>query len=82
MNWEEKAFIKSSKIRQQILKALLSEEAMPSDLSKKLHISLPQISENILLLEKKGFVTCLTPNRHNYRLYGISEKGKSLLKRF
>jgi len=79
MNWEEKAFLKSSKIRQQIVKALLAKEAMPSELSKKTDISLPQISENLILLENKGFVKCLTPTRHNYRLYGITDKGKKVL---
>ena len=78
MDWEDKAFIRASKIRQEILKALTIEEMLPSELAKKLRISLPQISENLLLMEQKGFVKCLTPNKHNYRLYGITKKGKSL----
>ncbi|MBU0569213.1 winged helix-turn-helix domain-containing protein [Patescibacteria group bacterium] len=80
MNWEDKAFIRSSKIRQAILKALLAEELMPSELSKKLKISLPQISENLLLMGQKGFVECLTPNKHNYRIYGLTKKGKQFSK--
>ena len=80
MNWEEKAFIRSSNIRRQILKALLAEEAMPSELAKKLNISLPQISENLLQMEGKGLVQCLTPNKHNYRIYGLTKKGMAIRK--
>jgi len=81
MNWEEKAFIRSSKIRKLILKALMVEELMPSELAKQLKISLPQISENLILMEQKGFVKCLTPNKHNYRIYGLTNKGKEVVKK-
>lgn len=80
MKWEDRAFIRSSKIRKAILRALLVEELMPSEVARKTKISLPQISENLILMEQKGFVECLTPNKHNYRIYGLAKKGKTFAK--
>jgi len=80
MNWEDNAFIRSSKIRKAILKALLVGELMPSELAKKTGISLPQISENLIAMEQKKFVQCLTPDKHNYRIYGLTKKGLNLIK--
>lgn len=80
MNWEEIAFIKSSKNRLSILNALKNKPLTATELSKKLGNHRSTISQQLLQLEKAGFVKCLTPNRANYRLYGLANKGENFLK--
>ena len=77
MNWEERIFIKSSKNRAAILKALKAEPLTVTELSKKLNNHRSTISQQLLRLEKAGFVKCLTPNRANYRVYEITKKAKN-----
>ena len=80
MHWEDKAFIKSSKNRVQILNTLKAEPLTVTELAKKLDNHRSTVSQQLLRLEKAGFVKCLTPARANYHIYGITKKGKGFVK--
>ncbi|MFH0714972.1 MAG: winged helix-turn-helix domain-containing protein [Candidatus Diapherotrites archaeon] len=78
MDWESQGFIRSSKNRTQILKAIKAGPMTVTELAKKVNNHRSTISQQLLRLEKEGFVKCLTPKRTNYRIYGITKKGKSV----
>jgi len=80
MDWHEIIFIKSSKNRKAILKALQKKPMTPTELSKELNNHRSTISQNLIKMEKKKIVECLTPKNKNYRVYGITTKGQKLLK--
>lgn len=80
MNWEERIFIKSSKNRKAILDSLKAEPLTVTELAKKLNNHRSTVSQQLIRLEKAGFVKCLTPGRANYRVYGLTQKGKEILK--
>ena len=75
MNWGDKIFVRSSKNRIKILAALKSEPLSVTDIAKKIDNHRSTVSQQLIRLEKEGFVKCLTPNRANYRVYGITTKG-------
>ncbi|MFH1663879.1 MAG: winged helix-turn-helix domain-containing protein [archaeon] len=81
MDWHEIIFIKSSKNRRAILKALQKKPMTPTELSKELNNHRSTISQNLIKLEKKKIVECLTPKNKNYRVYCITGKGQKLLKK-
>lgn len=64
---------------QTILKVLRNGPLMVTELSKKLGNHRSSVSQQLLKMEKAGFVQCLTPNRVNYRIYGITKKGLDIL---
>ena len=53
----------------------------PTEISNELKTHFSQITKNLLELEKRDLVKCLTPNLRKGRLYGMTEKGKKTLKR-
>lgn len=75
MNWEDKAFIESSRNRKAILNALKNEPMMVTKLAKKLSNHRSTISQQLIQLEKRGFVECKNPKMKNYRIYGLTKKG-------
>jgi predicted transcriptional regulator len=75
VNWEDKAFIESSRNRKAILIALKNEPMMVTQLAKKLNNHRSTVSQQLIQLEKHGFVECKTPKRKNYRIYGLTKKG-------
>lgn len=73
------SFVARSKKRVNLLKAL-SEPKTPTQLAKTLNAHRSAISRDLLKLEKRELVKCLTPEEKVFRLYQISEKGKKILK--
>lgn len=80
MLWEDIAFLKQSKTAIEILKRL-QEPKTPSELAKQLNLHQQSVSNTLSKLLERGLVECITPKRHNYRHYLITEKGKKLLKK-
>jgi DNA-binding MarR family transcriptional regulator len=78
--WEEIAFVKQSKTAVEILKRL-QEPKTPSELAKDLNLHQQSVSNTITKLEERGLAKCITPERHNYRHYIITNKGKILLQK-
>jgi len=81
MDWYDIVFVKSSKNKKAILKALLAAPMTPAELAKKLNNHRSTISQNLIELRKRGLVVCLTPKNKNYRLYRITKKGSELLRK-
>jgi predicted transcriptional regulator len=81
VSWEDVGFIKSSKYRIQIMKLLESNTMTPTEISTHLKTHFSQVTKNLLELEKRDLVKCLTPSLRKGRLYGITEKGKKVVKR-
>ena len=81
MDWYELVFVKSSKNRKAILKALCSSPMTPTELAKKLNNHRSTISQNLIRLAEKKLVECLTPKNKNYRVYRITKRGKEVLEK-
>jgi len=81
MDWYDIVFVKSSKNKKAILKALLAAPMTPAELAKKLNNHRSTISQNLIALRKRALVVCLTPKNKNYRLYRVTKKGSELLRK-
>jgi len=76
--FQDISFIRRGKIRLQILKNL-EKPKTPTDLSDELKIHRSTISRSLLLLEKKGFIKCITPNEKMGRYYEKTNLGSKIL---
>jgi len=74
------SFVLRGKIRYMALTAL-TDPRTPTQLAAEIKTHQSTVSRALKSLEKKGLVTCLTPNEKVYRLYQITTKGKKLLKK-
>ena len=74
------AFVKTSQMRYNVLKALKKEFLKPSEISKKTKLALSSISRVMAQLEKEKLVVCLTPEKASWRVYEITDLGKQVLK--
>lgn len=72
-------FIKLSKNREKVLKALDGETLKPTDISKKTGIHRNNISQILSQLREKELVRLLNPENKRGRLYELTEYGKEIL---
>jgi len=79
--WEDIAFLKQSKTAINILKRL-GEPKTPSELAKELNLHQQSVSNTLLKLQERKLVECVTPDRHNYRHYHVTQKGDKILSNF
>lgn len=79
MCWEDLGTIIASSRRRQILELLAIRAMTPKEISQQLNIHLSQVTRNLRFLEKRDLVLCLAPELRKGRLYGITEKGKSVM---
>lgn len=77
--WNLVSFVKRGKIRRQIIK-LLTVPKTPTEVAKEINAHREATSRAMIALQRKGLVKCLTPKERMYRLYGLTEKGKKVLK--
>ena len=68
LNWGLVGYVKISKNRQEVLR-VLSIPLSPSDISKKLKISLTHASKILRELNSKGLVKCLNDDLKVGRIY-------------
>ena len=78
-NWEDIGYVKRSKNRTKAL-TLLSSPTMPSELAKKMEISLTHASKIIRELYSRKLVECLNDKLKMGRIYQITEKGEKVLR--
>jgi len=76
--WELVGYIKRSPNRTQALELLINF-TMPSELGKKIGISLTHASKIIRELNSKNMISCLNKNLKVGRIYVITFKGKEIL---
>lgn len=74
------AFISTSKIRRNILKTLSKKDMRQIEIANLINEKQPNVSKALVDLEKKDIVTCLTPEKKAWKVYGITDLGKQVLK--
>jgi len=74
------AFISTSKIRKNILEVLLKKDIRQIEIAELIKEKQPNVSKALIDLEKEGLVICLTPNKKAWKVYGITDLGKEVIK--
>jgi len=77
--WKYISFVLRAKNRRRIIEAL-DKPKLPSQLAQELKIHISHVSRTLSELEKAGLIECLTPDEKVGRLYGLTDKGKKILK--
>lgn len=72
-------FIKLSKNREKIFKALDGKTLKPTDISKKTNIHSNNVSRILSQLREKNLVRLLNPETKRGRLYELTNYGKEIL---
>ena len=72
-------FIRLSKNREKVFRALEGETLKPTDISKKTGIHRNNVSRTLSQLKEKDLVRLLNPENKRGRLYELSEYGKKIL---
>ncbi len=79
LNWDLVGYVKRSKNRQKVLE-LLEIPLTPSDVAKKLKISLTHASKIIRELDSKKLIKCLNEELNMGRLYQRTEEADKIMK--
>lgn len=77
--WDKVGYIKRSPNRIKALQSLDSP-LMPSELGRKMKISLTHASKVVRELHSKGLIACLNDKLKIGRIYRITNEGKKILK--
>ena len=70
-----------SRIRRLCLESLSSGPKMPTSVAKLNNLHISHVSRALRELEKKNLVECLTPDATKNRIYQITGKGATVLKK-
>lgn len=79
INWDHLGFIKSSKIRKQVLVTLITGPKTPAEIALKYHIQLSHVSRSLSELLKKNIIICKNPKATKGKLYDLTVSGKKLV---
>ena len=77
-NWPLVSYIKSSKYRERVLKAL-GKPQTPTDIKKELKIDKAHVTRALQSLVKEKLVICHTPNVRKYKIFERSQEGEKIL---
>lgn len=80
IDWNLVSSVKASDRRTQVLKALSEKPRLNGELADELGVSTKWARKQVKWLEERGLVEDLTEQKHNYKLYGMTEKGERILK--
>ncbi|MBQ6100258.1 MAG: winged helix DNA-binding protein [Methanobrevibacter sp.] len=69
-------YVKTSKIRNKIMKTLKREVKIPSKISDDTKIGRNHVSKALGELKDHGLVECINPEMRKGKLYRLTEKGK------
>ncbi len=78
IDWELAGFVLRSKNRPDVLK-LLELPQNPSQIAKKLKISLTHASKTVRELNSKNLIKCLNEKSNLGRIYALTKEGKEVL---
>lgn len=78
LNWDLVGFVKRSKNRQKVLD-ILETPLTPSDIAKKLKISLTHASKIVRELNSKKLIKCLNEDLAMGRIYQRTNEAKKIL---
>lgn len=79
MDVDKFAWLKASKYRQNVLKALGEGPSTPSDIANETGYHLSHVSNTLSELVEKKLIECLTPDRRKGKLYDKTGEGKDLM---
>jgi len=79
MSWRDVSFILRSGKRKMII-LLLETPRTPTQLSKLMKASLPNVSLKLGDLVRRGLVECLNPRESKGRIYRLTERGERVLR--
>ena len=75
---DEVTYIKNSKYRTKIMKALQGDVKIPSQLSRETGVHLTHVSHTLSDLRQRGYIECINPEEQRGRLYRLTENGEKL----
>ena len=78
-DWQLISFIKRSKYRELVLKAL-SNPKIPTQIKKEVKIDKAHVTRALQSLMDKELVVCHTPKARKYKIFQITNKGLMILK--
>ena len=78
LNWDLVGFIKRSKNRQKVL-TILETPLTPSDIAKRLKISLTHASQIVRELNSKKLIKCLNEDLSMGRIYQKTKEAKRIM---
>ena len=78
--WKEVGFVISSKYRTKVMKSLLNDVKIPSQISEDVGIKTNHVSNNLKLLKDHGLVECINPEARKGRLYRLTDDGEKVAK--
>ena len=83
MLWNDVGFLLRNKTARKIIEFMVSKNApvMPSEIADAVDMSLKNVSTRLGYLAERGLVKCLNPDEKKGRLYVITKKGKTTLKK-
>ncbi|MFH1327058.1 MAG: hypothetical protein ABIH59_02945 [archaeon] len=63
-----------------VLKSLSKKDIRQTEIAKLVKEKQPNVSKALYDLQKKELVECLTPEKKAWKVYGITDLGKQVLK--
>ena len=73
-------YVKRSQYRSKILKSLVDDVKMPSQIAKDTGIVQNHISNSLRQLKEHELVECINPEVRKGRLYRLTDKGDEIVK--
>lgn len=77
-DWQLVSFIKSSKYRERVLKAL-DKPKTPTEIKKEIDVDKAHVTRALKSLIEKELVVCHTPEARKYKIFERTKKGNSIL---
>lgn len=78
IDWKVVSEVRASKRRTQVLKALQQQPMLNGELADNLGLSTAWVRQQVKWLIDNGLVEDLTEDKHNYKIYGITDKGEKI----
>ncbi|OUJ18773.1 putative transcriptional regulator [Methanonatronarchaeum thermophilum] len=79
MDYDKLSWIKASKYRQNILKAMSKKPKTPKDIAEETDYYLSHVSNTITDLKEKNLTKCLTPDKRKGKLYTTTKEGEKIV---
>ena len=78
-DWQLISFVRSSKYREQVLKAL-DKPKTPTEIKKEIKIDKAHITRALQSLIEERLVVCHTPKARKYKIFERTNKGNNIIK--
>lgn len=78
---DELKYVKNSKYRTRVMKALDGEVKMPSELAQDAEIFQNHISATLRELKEHDLIVCINPEMRKGKLYRLTDKGREVVEK-